>query len=333
MKRKNPFLYIGLAFSSYIVISNILSIIAVKLLLRFSSAPSINLNLSILLSTAVQYLIAVPVAIAVMKQVPASKAVGHKMRLRDFISFYIMLFPIAILGNIIGRIVNYAISITFKIPVYNPVDIVLNKIDPVLMLLLIGILAPIMEEFFTRKLIIDRTIEHGQGISIVFSATIFALIHGNFYQSFYAFGLGACFAYVYVKTGKLRYSSLMHILINSGSVFLMILLRNSGLMSVMETESHGLSDIENIISTLTPLNYAASLGIFLYFTAYLTFIIIGIVLWVKRRRKLQIQPGSLAGYNKTEKAKILFLNWGMLIFILLSIYTFIDNIMMTVGMS
>lgn len=331
MKRKNPFLYIGLAFSSYIVISNILSVVGVKLLLHFSFAPSINLNLSILLSMAIQYLIAMPVTIAIMKQVPVGKMKIRKMRVRDFISFYIMLFPIAILGNIIGRIVNYAISTAFKIPVYNPVDLILNRTDPVLMLLLIGILAPIMEEFITRKLIIDRTIEYGQGVSIVFSAMIFALIHGNFYQSFYAFGLGACFAYIYVKTGKLRYSSLMHILINSGSVLLMILLRNSGLMSTIEAAE--LSDIEAVISTLTPVNYAAIFGIFLYFLVFLTFVVIGIVLWVKRSKRLQLQAGSLENYSKSEKAKILFLNWGMLIFILLSIYTFIDNIMMAVTMS
>lgn len=331
MKRKNPFLYIGLAFSSYIVISNILSIIAVKLLLRFSSAPSINLNLSILLSMAIQYLIAMPVTIAIMKQVPVGKMKIRKMRVRDFFSFYIMLFPIAILGNIIGRIVNYAISTAFKIPVYNPVDLILNRTDPFLMLLLVGILAPIVEELITRKLIIDRTIEYGQGVSIVFSAMIFALIHGNFYQSFYAFGLGACFAYIYVKTGKLRYSSLMHILINSGSVLLMILLRNSGLMSTIEAAE--LSDIEAVISTLTPVNYAAIFGIFLYFLVFLTFVVIGIVLWVKRSKRLQLQAGSLENYSKSEKAKILFLNWGMLIFILLSIYTFIDNIMMAVTMS
>lgn len=329
MNRKNPFLYIGIAFSVYLLLSNTLSMLAVQMVMALNR-PVISLDVSIAVSILIQYLISLPIAILIIRQVPPSKIQRFNMRAGDFFSLLIMLYPMALVGNIIGRFVSKIISTAFNIPVYNPVDLILGRANPLFMLVLVGILAPIVEEYMTRKLILDRTAEYGEGVSVVFSATIFALIHGNFYQSFYAFGLGACFAYVYLKTGKLRYSSLMHIIINSGSVLLVVLVNASGLMSFIETEN--LTDMETIMNSLTTGNYIAIFGILFYLLVYLTFIVLGTIFWFRRRKKMRLTPGLLKDAPLSEKAKILFLNWGMLIFLLISIYTFVDNIMMTLNM-
>ena len=48
---------------------------------------------------------------------------------------------------------------------------------------------------------------------------MFALFHLNLFQFFYAFGLGLMFGYVYMRTSQLRYSIVMHMIINfNGSV-------------------------------------------------------------------------------------------------------------------
>lgn len=305
--------------------------LAVKMLMALSKGNGIDLNLSITLSMMVQYLIAMPIAILIIKQVPSSKIPGRKMRIPDFFTFFIMLYPIAFVGNIVGRIVNSLISSAFHIPIYNPVDLILSRTNPFLMIFLVGILAPVLEEFMTRKLIIDRTVEYGQGISVVFSATVFSLIHGNFYQSFYAFGLGACFAFIYIKTGSLKYSSIMHMIINSGSVLLMLLLKGSGMMPYIENPE--ITDMELMMSRLTTTNYISMFLIFIYFMVYLVIMIMGIVFWAKKAKKLRLQKGSLSHLPKSEQTKILFFNWGMLIFILLSLYTFVDNIMMAANLS
>ena len=56
---------------------------------------------------------------------------------------------------------------------------------------------------------------YGEKTAIVFSALAFALFHMNLFQFFYAFGLGLIFGYVYTRTSRLRYSVLMHMLIDS----------------------------------------------------------------------------------------------------------------------
>lgn len=49
---------------------------------------------------------------------------------------------------------------------------------------------------------------------MVFSALAFGLFHMNFYQFFYAFGVGLILAYVYLRTRSLRYPVLIHMIIN-----------------------------------------------------------------------------------------------------------------------
>lgn len=81
------------------------------------------------------------------------------------------------------------------------------------------ILAPIMEELIFRKLVLDRLAGYGPAVAMSVSALVFGLAHGNFYQFFYAFLLGLIFAYIYLRTGKVRYSMMLHMMVNfCGSV-------------------------------------------------------------------------------------------------------------------
>ena len=77
------------------------------------------------------------------------------------------------------------------------------------------ILAPLGEEFLFRKVLIDRTRRYGDTVSILLSATFFALFHVKLYQMFYAFLIGLVLGYLYTRTGKLRWSVAMHMAINA----------------------------------------------------------------------------------------------------------------------
>lgn len=93
--------------------------------------------------------------------------------------------------------------------------------------------APIVEELLYRKMLIDRIAAYGDGVSVVVSGLLFGLAHGNFSQFFYAFGLGALFAYVYIKTGHIGYTIGFHMFFNLiGGVFTVEL--NKGLMEVRD---------------------------------------------------------------------------------------------------
>lgn len=81
-------------------------------------------------------------------------------------------------------------------------------------LLCVVILAPIAEEFLFRKLLMDRTRRYGDTVAILISAVFFALFHGNLYQFFYALLLGLLLGYLYARTGRLRWSIALHMVIN-----------------------------------------------------------------------------------------------------------------------
>ena len=66
----------------------------------------------------------------------------------------------------------------------------------------------------------------GPAVAMSVSALVFGLAHGNFYQFFYAFLLGLIFAYIYLRTGKVRYSMMLHMMVNfCGSVIPILLMR------------------------------------------------------------------------------------------------------------
>ena len=75
--------------------------------------------------------------------------------------------------------------------------------------------APIVEEYFFRKLIIDKVASRGEGLAILASATLFGLMHGNLGQFFLAFLIGLLFGLVYIKTRNIKYTMMLHFMINT----------------------------------------------------------------------------------------------------------------------
>jgi hypothetical protein len=83
------------------------------------------------------------------------------------------------------------------------------------------VVAPIGEELIFRKLLIDRTRDFGDVTAILISAISFGLFHGNFFQFFYAFLIGAVLAYVYTWSGNWLWCVGIHMVVNLwGSVLM-----------------------------------------------------------------------------------------------------------------
>ena len=82
------------------------------------------------------------------------------------------------------------------------------------------ILSPIFEEILCRKMILTRLLPYGEVPAILLSSIIFACIHGNLFQFVYAFGIGVILSLLYLRTGRLRYCMVLHIIVNAlGSLF------------------------------------------------------------------------------------------------------------------
>ena len=83
-----------------------------------------------------------------------------------------------------------------------------------LRLLVVCISAPIIEELIFRKMIIDHLYKHGELAAILFSGIAFGAYHGNFAQFFLATFIGISNAYIYTRTGKIRYPIILHMGVN-----------------------------------------------------------------------------------------------------------------------
>jgi membrane protease YdiL (CAAX protease family) len=95
-----------------------------------------------------------------------------------------------------------------------PVDLVISTV----------ILAPLCEELLCRGIICRGLLARGKPwFAIIFSAFIFALLHGNLKQGIAAFGLGIFMGWVYYKTHCLWCTIAIHFTNNALSVLMSFL--------------------------------------------------------------------------------------------------------------
>ena len=168
-----------------------------------------------LMSGLPMYMAAFPVGMLIMHKLPAKAPEEHKLGgMNGLVCFLISVF-FMYTGSILGTVLSLLLSggnATNAVA-----DMVLDN-HP-LKILFVVILAPLMEEFVFRKQLIDRTRCYGEKVAAFLSALTFGLMHQNLYQFFYAFGLGLLMSYIYLRTGRLRYSTILHAIINfMGSV-------------------------------------------------------------------------------------------------------------------
>jgi hypothetical protein len=89
---------------------------------------------------------------------------------------------------------------------------------------MVAIAAPLCEEWLCRGVIAKGLLRHSTPAkAILWSAFIFALIHGNPWQAVPAFVIGLLLGYVYWKTRSLLPCIFIHF-VNNGLSFLLLLL-------------------------------------------------------------------------------------------------------------
>ncbi len=118
------------------------------------------------------------------------------------------------LCNIIGSAANEAFARMLGREAVNEIAQITTSSPMWVNLLFTVLLAPVFEEIFCRKLLIDRLLPYGELPAVLLSGVAFGLIHGNFNQFFYAAAVGVIFGLVYTRTGDIRYSIGMHMILN-----------------------------------------------------------------------------------------------------------------------
>ena len=255
------------------------------------------------------YLLPLPIFIYIMRKTEAKTLEKHKMTVKTFVICISITMFLMWIGNIMGVIITSGIGSLIQHEVANPINDVINNSGLVANLNIITTIAPIFEELIFRKLLIDRTIKYGGTISGLLSGLLFSFFHGNLNQFFYAFLLGGFFAIIYIKTGQIKYTIGLHMIINFiGSVVSLFV-------------SQPLMDLANG-SVISP---TSTFGVILYILITLGLTVMGLIYSIKYFDKSRFDGSEKEIILKNPVSTIL-LNPGIICFILLMSYTIFTSI-------
>ena len=91
------------------------------------------------------------------------------------------------LSNLAGQFFTNIIGIIKGSPVDDAIADLVSELNPLTAFFVMVLLAPALEEWIFRKLLVDRTIRYGEGTAIFLSGLMFGLFHGNLNQFVYTF--------------------------------------------------------------------------------------------------------------------------------------------------
>lgn len=276
---------IGLASAITTITVNILQILIYKILgiiapeiISKSWFPYIGIIISF-------YLIGFPLFYLLVKNIPdGQKKESKKLSVLDIIKLILITYSVMYVVNFFTIILINIVSLMLGTGAENPLNSVILPNSWIWNLIFAGILSPIIEEVMFRGIMLNKLRCYGDKIAIITTALLFGLFHGNLHQFFYATAIGAIFGYVALKTGTIKYSIILHIGINIlGGVLPAILL-----------------------------SYGGNLSSIIFSVAILTMAIVGIILFIKNIKKINISPGNIS-LEKGKIFKTTFLNLGMIL--------------------
>ena len=162
-----------------------------------------------------EYLIAFPIGILLMRHVKPERIEKRKLGAWNAVKAVPSIMFMMVAGSFVSLLISAVLNLFFGKGVMNPVAAMASDGTNIFVqILYFVILAPVIEEFIFRKILIDRLKPYGEVMAIVVSALMFGLLHGNFSQMFYACGIGLVFGTIYIKTGRVQYSIICHMIIN-----------------------------------------------------------------------------------------------------------------------
>ena len=277
--------------------------------------PELMLNSDVMLLASMlpMYLVGMPVLIFLVKRLPAAPMERHSIRPGAFVAATVMCFGLVYLSNILGTLITTAVSILKRSVVQNEIFNVTSAVSMWSILLYMVICAPLMEEYVFRKLIVERTVRYGQGVAVLVSGLMFGLFHGNLNQFAYAFTLGVFLAFLYVKTGNLKITIALHMMINfMGGFVSSLLFKMIDIEEYMDLALRGNQKamMEFLMENLLGVVLYMMLGVFV-----IGVVIAGAVLWIISlvKKKFTFAQGMIV-IPRGKKFTTVMLNGGMIFY-------------------
>lgn len=295
---KKVFSRIGFAVAlSMLVISFVQGILATIINITNPSIANSGWINYILMGVS-YYLIGFPIFYLMVKGLPnGEKRESKKLSIGKVLILFFITYAFMIICNLFTTIIMAIVSVIKGGEVVNPIVNVVSNSDVLGTFIFVGILSPIVEEFMFRKIMLDKLRIYGDKIAIITTAVLFGLFHGNFSQFFYATAIGIVFAYVVLKTGNIKYSIILHIMINMmGSVISLAAMKN---------------DVATMIFGL----------------AVWIFVIAGVVLFLINKKKISLSPAEVV-IEKGQVFKTTALNAGMIVYFVFMMFNMITIVLM-----
>ena len=298
---KKVFNRIGLAIFVSMILVNIIQVVFFGIIgvvnQELLSAPWINYA-GIAISF---YLIGFPVFYLMIKNLPEEeKRESKTLGVFEVIKICFMSYSIVYIVNFLTNILMMLIAVIKGSEVTNPLVNMLEGSNWIWSLIFAGILSPIIEEMMFRGVMLNKLRRYGDKVAIITTAILFGLFHANFSQFFYAVALGMIFAYVALKTGTIKYSIILHIVVNiMGGVILPAVI----------------GDGSNIVAV-------GCVGL-----ALLAIVIVGLVLLIKNRKNISLLDGEIK-LEKGTAFKTVWVNVGMILYVVISLVSMISILFM-----
>ena len=291
------------------------------------------LNDSIILSIADMlisilciYGIGLPIFLLVSRALPSAKPIKSGMQPSHFLGSFCITVLMSTIGSYISTVIISMFEVFLGSTPENSLAELATDTNVWVVLVFAVIIIPILEEILFRKVVCSKLLPLGEGYAIFVSAGVFSLIHGNFYQFAYAFLLGAFFAFIYVKTGKLIYSCILHIFVN----FTGLILAPAIVNAIDATELEAILE-SGSIDPNSPIFSAIYLLMF-YSLFSLVMNIIGIFLLSKafKKKKMTLESGLLPP-PKENRFSNFFLSTGVALaiafFVILFVLTLLEPVL------
>ncbi len=333
MTGKKAYSRIGFATAAFFVTWNVLVIVMQLVLINISD--NITYTALLLVNTIVEVFAAAPVFFLVSKKCKPGKLKKSGMKLIEFLRVICVMYLFSIIGAYVSVFLNLFLDSTVGVTSESGLTEMFSN-DFITMAIVSAVVAPVVEELIFRKLVIDKLHVYGDKMAVIMSGFLFGLAHGNLEQFFYTFLIGILLAYVYVNTGKIKYTIGLHFILNGVSVFLSYLLT-----LVPDEMLEADIDPEVLMSNDKSLFSLAVIGMVEIIQGVLA--IIGIYILIKNRKNISV-PDSVSrkkivgydAYNGTPvyeegesgeeiTKKDAFINPGMVTAVLILILMFFIN--------
>ena len=247
------------------------------------------------------YAVGLPVFLWISSPLPRLTPIKEKMKPAAMLGSFCVAVLLMNVGNYISNVIIINLEALLDTTTQNPVSEAINSTTVWVTVAFTVIIAPLLEEIFFRKIVCDKLLPLGEGYAILISAVVFGLIHGNLYQFAYAFLLGALFGFIYVKTGKLIYSIVLHSAINlMGSVIAPAIFKMIDLEELEHMLSTGTVDPNSPI--MQPL---AILGGYEMLIIAVSAVGISLLVKAKKRGDLALDAGILPPPKEGRVANVL----------------------------